>query len=154
MKPDLRKRLTERGAARSDAQVTCKREIAAGARSWTIDRRDHGLRHLTDRENHASPGAEYARKLLGIATLHQLGHECDVAAGTKCAARARYDHDANTAIAARVFERFSQIATHVADERIQLVRTIQRDRHDSLSLSDLNVVVHQRPLNSGLRLFT
>ena len=38
MKSDFRKRLAERCSVRRDTQVTCKREIASRARSWTIDR--------------------------------------------------------------------------------------------------------------------
>ena len=53
-----------------------------------------------------------------------------------------------------MLECFREIATHVTDERIQPVRTIQCDRQDALSFGCLNVLVHQRPLNSGLRLFT
>src|SRR5678815_994601 len=40
MQPDFRKRLAKRGISRCDTQITCKREIAARTRCWTIDRRD------------------------------------------------------------------------------------------------------------------
>src|SRR6185295_19817717 len=66
MKPDFCERLTERGISRSDAQVTRKREIEARARRWSIDRRNDRLCHLSNRENHTPPGAEYARKLFRI----------------------------------------------------------------------------------------
>jgi len=134
--------LTECGVSRRNTQVTREREIAARARRWTIDRRNDRLRHLTNRENHAPPGAEYARELFRIATLHQLRHERDIAARTKPTTRAGDDDNANTAIAAGVFERLREIATHVTDERIQPVRTIQSDRQDAFSLCDLNVLVH------------
>src|SRR6185503_21302466 len=99
----------ERGISRSDTQVTRKREIAAGARRWTIDRCNHGLRHLTNREYHTPPRAQYARKLFRVATLHQLRHERDITACAKGTARARDDYDANTAITARMLERFRKI---------------------------------------------
>jgi hypothetical protein len=41
-----------------------------------------------------------------------------------------------------MLERFRQIATHVTDERIQTFRTIERDRRDAVSFSNLNVLVH------------
>ena len=66
----------------------------------------------------------------------------DIAARAKRSSRASDDDHANTAIAAGVFERFSQIASHVTDEGIEFVGTIQSDRHDAFSFGDLNVFVH------------
>ena len=146
MKSDFRERLAERRSVRSDAQITREREIASRARSWTIDRRDHRLRHLPNRENHATPCAEYARELFRVTSLHQLSHEADVAAGAKRTAGAGDNNHTHIAITARVFERFRQVATHVTDECVQTIRTTQRDRRDAVSFCDLNVLVHLSPL--------
>jgi hypothetical protein len=68
--------------------------------------------------------------------LHQLGHEPNITARAERPTRAGDDHDANTAFTSGVFERFSQIAPHVADERIEPFGPVERNRDDATIFGD------------------
>ena len=93
-------------------------------------------------QNDAASRAQDSRELFRVVTLHQLRHKRDVAARAEPSPRACDDHDADIAIAAGMLERFGQVATHVTDERVQALRTIQCDRHDAFSFRNLNMLVH------------
>src|SRR5260370_8854609 len=128
--------------SRGDAEVTGQCEITTSSGSNTIDCGDHRLGHLPNTRDNAPSGTENASKLFAIMPLHQLSHKVDVAAGAECAPRACDHNHANTAIASRRLERFSQVSTHMSDEGIQLVRTIDRDRHNAEVFCDQEVFVH------------
>ena len=86
-------------------------------------------------------GAVRNSTIFRVATLHQIGHERNVAASAKRASRPGDNHHANTAIAACVLECFSEIATHVTDKRVQPVGTIQCDEQDAVAALGQNGLV-------------
>ena len=68
--------------------------------------------------------------------------ERNVTTGTERTACTGDNNDANIAIAAGVLECLGQVASHVPDECIQPVRTVQSDRQDTVAFGDFNVFVH------------
>ena len=85
--------------------------------------------------------SQQAGKLFGVAALNEFGHVTDIAAGAECATRSgNYDHT-HRSIAACLFERLREITSHVSDERIELVGTIERDRQDAIVVGNVDVLV-------------
>jgi hypothetical protein len=132
MKTDFDERLLKVASARGNAQIAAERQIEARTRCRSNDRCDHRLGHLPDRQDHASRRPERrANSSLSFCSISSAMKFTSPPAQKARPAPGK-NHHANLRIAAGFFQRLCEVAAHVADESIQPIRPVERDRHDAV----------------------
>jgi|SRR5207247_162629 len=138
MKTKLNERLAESGGRNRNPQIASEREIEPRAGSGAVNRSDHWLGHLSNRQDYTARRTEQTREFLSVVALHKLGHEMHVAAGAKDPSSAGDYYDADMGIAAGFFQSLSKIAPHVTNKSVEPIRPIKRDGYDAVILGNFD----------------
>ena len=125
-----------------EADVARAREREAGARADTVHRGDDRLLERPDRQDvDVVRRAQHRRDVAALAERRQI------LPGREPAAGARDDDSAHRRIA-RLLERSLQSLVHLARERVQLVRPVERDRLDGPVAHGLDLRHYESSRNS------